>query len=156
MKNTGIAVVSALGVVALAGSLALAETKTPTPPGTMMGPGYGPGMMMGGPQGTGTGYGPGMMGHMMGQGMGPGATGMGSGYGTMPCTGATGERDLSTEDVKNILEGRLAWAGQKRLKVGTVKKTGEDTFAADIVTVDKSLVERLEVNRKTGFTRRIE
>ncbi len=68
-----------------------------------------------------------------------------------PCAA---EKDLSMEDVKNIVKGRLAWDGNKRLKLGEVKKKDADTYIADIVTVDDSLVERLEVDRKTGDMRR--
>lgn len=92
--------------------------------------------------------GSGMMGHMMGGGMGHM-----SGCGADSCAD---EKDLSAADVKKIIEGRLAWSGNKRLKVGEVKKKDDDTYTADIVTVDNSLVERLEVDRKTGATQRTE
>lgn len=104
----------------------------------------------------GTGKEPGMMGRRHGHGMmmghGSGPHGL-LGYGKAPCAG---EKNFSADDVKNILEGRLAWYGNKRLKVGEVKKKDDDTYIADIVTADDSLVERLEVDRKTGATRRAE
>ncbi len=169
IRTLGIATLA--GAAVLAGTLAVAgaETAKPTPqtgPG-MMGQGYGPGMMMGpgmmgqgANQGTygpgmmmGRGMGPGMMGPgMMGQGMGPGMMG----YGNMPChIGAAGELDLSADDVRTLLRANLIRQGNQRLEVGKVTKKDDSTFLAEIVTKDKSLVERLEVDRTTGFTKRV-
>ncbi len=113
-------------------------------PGMMgqgMGPGYG---MMG--QGMGPGYG------MMGQGMGPGygmmGQGMGPGYGMM----APLRQDLSAADVRHMMEHRLAWYGNPHIKVGKVEEADEDTVVAEIVTQDGSLVQKLEVDRHTGWT----
>lgn len=94
----------------------------------------GPGMM-------GQGMGPGMMGQgpcpgMMGQGMGPGMM--------------RGNRPLSPENVRDILEGHLAWMGHDRLKVGEITESGDGAYVAEIVTVDDSLVERVEVDRASG------
>ncbi|MCW9035867.1 MAG: hypothetical protein OQK35_00750 [Alphaproteobacteria bacterium] len=63
--------------------------------------------------------------------------------------------DLSVEDVKNILEGRLAWQGNKNLKVGEVKAKDDDVVLAQIVTKDGSLVQQLEIDRDTGRPRSI-
>ncbi len=120
----------------------------------------GPGMMMG----------PGMMGHgMMGQGMMPmmqqmhrgmmdhgmwsGVYGHGSAYGksaTQP------DKDLSADDVRARIERSLKWHGNERLKVGEVKELDDDTIVAEIVTLDDSLVDRLEVDRHTGSMHRTE
>ena len=106
------------------------------------GPGYsmGPGMM----QGYGQGYGPGP-----GYGMGPG---MMQGYGTP----GGFSKDLSTDDVRTMLERQLAMTGNKRLKVGDVKEKDNNTIVADIVTADGSLVDRVAVNRHNGWTQREE
>ncbi len=81
----------------------------------------------------GTGYG-------MGQGMGPGMM--------QPL-----RQDLTAADVQHMMEHRLAWQGNPNLKVGTVEEKDDDTIVAEIVTQDGSLVQRLEVDRHTGWTR---
>jgi len=58
--------------------------------------------------------------------------------------------DLDVDDVRNIIEGRLAMHGNDRLKVGEVTVVDDDTITAEIVTVDNSLVTKLEFDRKTG------
>jgi hypothetical protein len=147
----------------------------------MMGPGMGGQGMMGPGMGSQGMMGPGMGGQgMMGPGMGgqgmmgPGMGGqgmmsmmgqmhrgmirqmhrgmMGPGFGTR----VTPPRDLSVDDVRHFLEHRLAHQGYKRLKVGTIKEKDKDTVAADIVTADGSLVQRLEVNRHTGIMKEVE
>ena len=57
--------------------------------------------------------------------------------------------NLSVEDVRSYLDWRIARLNNKRLKVGDVK-ADDGTIAADIVTVDNSLVQRLKVDRRTG------
>ncbi len=57
---------------------------------------------------------------------------------------------LTIEDVRHHFEHRVARRGNKRLKVGEVKKVDEDTITADIVTVDDSLVRRLRVDLHSG------
>lgn len=114
--------------------------------GMMMAPGMmmGPGMMMV----PGYGMAPGMM--VPGYGMAPGM--MGPTYGMAPCAGITprADKDLDAGDVRASLERSLDWQGNKRLKVGEVTETDDDTVVAEIVTVDGSLVQRLEVDRHTG------
>jgi hypothetical protein len=110
----------------------------------MMGQGMGPGMM--GPGMMGQGMGPGMMGPgMMGQGMGPGMMGQGM------MGGGPAAASLTVEDVKSNLERWLAWQGNPRLKVGNVAEKDKATITAEIVTVDNSLVQKLEVDRRTGM-----
>lgn len=58
---------------------------------------------------------------------------------------------LGTDDVRTMLEQRLAWHGNPRLKLGDVKESDGNTILAEIVTKDGSLVQRLEVDRKTGW-----
>jgi hypothetical protein len=129
---------------ALAAILAYVTFATARPygPWGMMGGGYGPGMM-------GRGYGPGMMGGpwMMGLGM----TG---GYGMMPWgAGRGGDLKLTTDDVKARFERWLAWHANPRLKIGAIKEKDADTIEVDIVTQDNSLVQRFNVDRRTGFFR---
>jgi hypothetical protein len=105
----------------------------------MMGPNYGHGQQMG----------HGMMGQDEGQGMGP-MMGQGMGHGMMQPL----RQDLSAEDVKHMMEHRLAWHGNPNVKVGSVEEKDNDTIVAEIVTQDGSLVEKLEVDRHTGWMRR--
>ncbi len=57
---------------------------------------------------------------------------------------------LTIEDVRHHFQHRLARRGNKRLKLGAVKKINDDTITADIVTVDESLVRRFSVDRHSG------
>ncbi len=152
-----------LGAVVLAGAPAIAgpghddtaganpvkiARATDQPSGHMTGSGtMGRGMMGQGMHGQG----------MHGQGMqGQGMHGMMMGYrGHMGMGSGLAEKDLTADAVKKIIEGRLAWNGRDRLKVGTVTKKDDDTYVVEIVTLEDSLVERLEVDRKTGFSHRI-
>lgn len=95
------------------------------------------------------------MGYGFGQGMmGPGMMGPGMmGRGMDPRTGPPARQALSTDDVKRIMEQRLAWGGNPNIRLGTVEEKGDDTIVAEIVTLDGSLVQRLEVHRLTGWTR---
>lgn len=120
-------------------------------------PGYGPGYGM-----MGYGMRPGMMGHhpMMGAGMmGPGygyGPGMGMGQGFGPCGQAAAngaEEDIGADDVTARLERWLAIQGNDRLQLGKVVEVDDDTITAEIVTVDGSLVQKLTVDRHTGWTR---
>ncbi len=95
--------------------------------------------------------GPGMMGQgmapgMMGQGMGPGMMGQGMGPGM-----AALPNDLSADDVRHMLEHRLAWQSNPNLKLGKVEEADADTVVAEIVTSDGSLVQRFKVDRHTGW-----
>ncbi len=132
----------------------------------MMGQGMGPGMMGQGmgPGMMGQGMGSGMMGYgmrpgMMGQGMGPGMMGYGMrpgmmGQGMRPGMMQPLRQDLSAKDVKHIMEHRLAWNGNPNVKVGKVEEKDDDTIVAEIVTQDDSLVQKLEVDRHTGWMQR--
>jgi hypothetical protein len=128
----------------------------------MMGQGMGPGTMGQMPGMMGQGMGPGTMGQMPGmmrQGMGPGTMGqtpgmMGQGMGGW--SGLAGRQvvpmiQLSTSDVRGFFEHQLAALGNERLKVGKVEALDDDTIAAEVVTLDDSLVESFEVDRHTGL-----
>jgi len=62
-------------------------------------------------------------------------------------------KNLSAEDIRKILNGHLAFMGNKRLKVGDITKQEDGAFLAEIDTVDDSLVRRLRVDPKTGGMR---
>ncbi len=114
-----------------------------------------------GGQGT---WGGGMMGHMgggmmggagmMGGGMMGGAGMMGSGSGghgdcSFAQKAALGQ-DVTIESVTKFLEQRLTHMGNDRLKIGEVKATDDKTIVAEIVTLDGSLVQKLQFDRDTG------
>ncbi len=154
-----------LAAAALTSAPAMAHERGGHGPG-IMGPGMGHGYGMMG-HGRGMGHGYGMMGHGHGMSRGHGmGHGMGHGHGMMGRGGKSGcgpgamgassvDKELTVEDVTKILEGRLAWRGNDRLKVGKVEEKDEKTIIAEIVTVDDSLVKRVEFDRKTGRHRRI-
>ncbi|WP_146193124.1 hypothetical protein [Maritimibacter sp. 55A14] len=115
----------------------------------MMGQGMGPGMMN--PGYMGQGMGPGMM-------MNPGYMGQGMGPGMMmnPRFSDQGRmqplrNDLGADDVRHMMEHRLAWQGNPNIKLGNVEEIDEDSIVAEIVTQDGSLVQRIEVDRHTGW-----
>ncbi len=139
------------GAALVAGAI-LAAALTSAPAMADERGGHGPGMMS-----PGMGHGYGMMGHGHGKGHGHGMMGRGgkSGCGPGMMGGSPVDKELSVENVTKILEGRLAWRGNDRLKVGKVEEKDEKTIIAEIVTVDDSLVKRLEFDRKTGRHRRI-
>jgi len=106
-------------------------------------------------------HGYGMMGQghgMMGQGHDMMSRGFRHGFkGDCDQEGKTAARnlDLSVADVKTLLEGRLIRRGNDRLKVGKVEQKDDNTIVAEIVTVDNSLVDRYEIDRKTGRRTRV-
>jgi hypothetical protein len=61
---------------------------------------------------------------------------------------------LSADDVRRYLTRRLEAQGFERLQVGSVEEVDDETISAEIVTVDDSLVTRLEVDRYTGLISR--
>ena len=152
-----LAAVATLGITALGTSLVLADPGDEVGPGGRPGWGYG---MMGG-----RGPGAGMMGYGMmggygpGAGMGPATMGYGPGNAGVPCPGyaaATANADpLSLDDARKVVQQRLTWMGNARLKVGNVEAKGDTAFTAEIVTLDNSLVDKVEIDRKTGFMRSV-
>jgi len=97
-------------------------------------------------------FGPGGCGHGYGQGgamMGGYPMMRGKGccnYGQMQ----TLDKPLTTDDVRANLEQKLKWRGNDRLKVGTVADKDDKTIIAEIVTVDDSLVRKVEIDKATG------
>lgn len=96
----------------------------------------------GGPCGGGPGFEDGIGGPMMGRGGRHGWGGWGGGQAI--------DKQLGVDEVRAIVGGRLAMSGNKRLKVGQVTEKDAETITAEIVTVDNSLVRRVDVSRKTG------
>jgi hypothetical protein len=133
--------------------------------GSYLGPGYGynmgPGMM-----GRGYGMGPGMMGG--GYGMGPGYGGygynmgpgmMGRGYGMGPGYGrqygpqyqqpsAPLDKAAAEQEVENYLKSTR----NPNLKIGAVEEKG-DHYEVGIETKDGALVDKILVDKDTGFMR---
>ncbi len=144
MKRSTIATAAA---VAILGAVAV-TTFTADAHGPRWG---GQGAAYGGPC-QGGGYGPAMMGFgrhggygMMGYGPGMMGYGPGMGWG-----GQTLARELTVDDVKTFFEQRMAWQGNANVKLGEVSEKDADTIVAEIVTKDGSLVQRVEIDRKTG------
>jgi hypothetical protein len=110
--------------------------------------------MMGGGPGAGM-MNPAMMGAMMSGGMGPAM--MGAAGAGMPCPGlaaaTVNAEPLTLDSAQKVVQQRLTWMGNDRLKVGKVEAKGDTAFTAEIVTLDNSLVEKLEIDAKTGFIR---
>jgi Spy/CpxP family protein refolding chaperone len=116
--------------------------------GQYMGPrrgyGMGPGMMGRGmgPEG-GYGRGSGMMGR--GQMQGSQQMGSGSQY-------SQGKGALSKEDAGSIVKDYLASTRNPNLKLGKIKDAG-NAFEAEIVTKDNSLVDKVLVDKTSGWMR---
>jgi hypothetical protein len=148
-----------------------AEGKAQMGPGYGYGYGMGPGMMGGGYGGYGGyGMGPGMMGPGYGYGMGPGMMGRGyggyGGYGMGPGMMGPGygygygygpqyqqpQQPLDEKDAKAKLENYLASTRNPNLKLGKIEDKG-NAFEADIVTKDGSIVDKILVDKNTGWMR---
>jgi len=135
MKRTTLAVV--LTIAAFTTYFLVSEVNA-----QMMGPGMGPGYggwycpwcgrWMGGP---GPGMGPGMM--------GPGM--MGPGYFCKP---------LEEKDVKVLLENYIRSTRNPNLKLGKISDQ-QSYFEAEIVTKDNSLVDKIQVDKNTGWFRSV-
>ena len=103
----------------------------------------------------GYGMGPGMMGYgmgpgMMGYGMGPGM--MGPGYGNNQLYRQP-QRSINEKDAKGIVENFLNSTRNPNLKLGKIKDEGS-AFEVDIVTKSNgSLVDKILVNKNTGWLR---
>lgn len=83
-----------------------------------------------------------------GWGHGPG--GFAGGPGGFGCSER--ETPLTTNQVRDIIEGRIAWRGED-LKVGKVAEANPGTIVAEVVKPDGSLVRKVEVDAKTGHFR---
>jgi hypothetical protein len=118
-------------VLAFGLTLHVTEGRTQMGPGMMGGGMMGPGMMGGG---------------MMGRGMGPG-------YG--PQNGPQYEqpqKPMEEKDARGVLENYLNNMGNPNLKLGKIKDVG-NAFEAEIVTKDDSLVDKILVDKNTGWMR---
>jgi hypothetical protein len=113
------------------------------------GPGMGPGMT-----GRGYGMGPGMMGR--GYGMGPGMRGGGWGYygprQDYPPPSQMPRQPLTREDASQQVQEYLSATGNPNIMLGEVQERETD-FEATIVTKDGSLVDRILVDKNSGWMR---
>jgi hypothetical protein len=135
-RNTLLLTTAAIAIGAVVASASLAQGPGP---GMMQGQGPGPDMMQG--QGMMQGHGQ-FKGMMQGHGYGPGSG---------DCQyGQTLETPLTIDDVRANLQKHLEWRGNDRLKVGTVVETDANTITAEIVTVDDSLVRKIQIDKTTG------
>lgn len=133
-RSTLLTTVAALGIVVLAAGAVMA---------------HGQGRHFG----YGNGFGPGMHAPMYGQMQGPGMMqGYGKGFGPGACQQGAQVLDtpLTVDDVRAHIEQRLQWRGNDRLKVGEVKELDDKTIVAEIVTVDDSLVKKIQIDKATG------
>ena len=63
---------------------------------------------------------------------------------------------LDEADIRRMMEAWLAREHNPRLKLGEITPKGDDHFQADIVTKDNSLVQRFDVDRRTGAMQAVE
>ncbi len=122
-------------------------------PGMMggYGPGYGMGPGMMGGYGYGYGMGPGMMGgYGPGYGMSPGMMGgYGPGYGTQhPLHG----KSIDQKEAKAMMEDYLKSSRNPNLKLGKIKDVGK-AFEAEIRTTKNDLVDKILIDKSTGYMR---
>jgi hypothetical protein len=120
--------------------------------GRYLGPGsdydMGPGMM-----GRGYGMGPRMMGR--GYGMGPGMMGppyYGPGY--QEPQYREPQKPMEEEEARKLLEDYLASTRNPNLQLGKIEDKGH-SFEAEIQTKDGSLVDRILVDKRTGWMRSV-
>jgi hypothetical protein len=112
----------------------------------MRGPGRGPGSPYG------YGRGPGMMGRGY-YGMGPGMMGPGyQGYGPQY---PQESKPLMERDVRQMVENYIQYTRNPNLKVGKIAEKDNYYFEAEILTKDNSLVDKILVDKQTGWVRSI-
>jgi hypothetical protein len=97
----------------------------------------------------GYGMGPGMMGY--GYGMGPGMMGPGYGYNQQYRQPQT---PMKEQDAKGIVENYLNSTRNPNLRLGKIKDEGS-AFEVDIVTKSNALVDKVLVNKDTGWLRSV-
>jgi len=95
--------------------------------------------------------GPGMMGPGYGQGMGPGMMGPGYGYGPQY---QQPQKPMEEKDAQALLDDYLKSTRNPNLKLGTIKDTGS-AFEAEITTKEGSLVDKIAIDKATGWMRSI-
>ena len=149
MKKTLLLATMAILVLGLGFGVAYAHMGS-----GMMGPGYGYGPSpqqnynyspyWGNYSGPGYGMGPGMMGPGYGYGYGP-QYGYGQQYGQP-------SKPLSEDQAKQEVENYLSSTRNPNLKMGTIEDKGND-YEVNIETKDGSLVNKILVNKDTGWMR---
>jgi zinc resistance-associated protein len=114
--------------------------------GRFMGPGRGYGMM-----GRDYGMGSGMMGRG-GNDAGRGREWMGGSPGERESSRGPGrmQTPLKEDDARSVVERYLTSTGNPNLKLGKITER-EDVFEAQIVTKDNSLVDKLLIDKSTGW-----
>jgi hypothetical protein len=136
-----------LGVAGLHAQAAVPGVPSPGGSGQ---PGYGPQAQQGWScpgWGGGWGMGPGMM---YRGGMGPGMMyGYGYGYGPQYQQRQT---PLEKKDAETMVQNYLTATRNPNLKLGKITEEGS-TFAAEIVTKNGSLVDKLLIDKNTGWMR---
>ena len=110
-------------------------------------------------QGGGYGMRAGMMGGMMGQGhgMGPGMMGPQGGPQYGPQSGPQYQqpsRTMEEKDVKFMLENYLKSTRNPNLKLGKIQEK-QSVFETEIITKDGSLVDKIAVDKATGWMRSV-
>jgi len=102
--------------------------------------------------GRGWGMGRGMMGGY-GYGMGPGMMrdyyGTGRGYGWQY---PPGNRTMDAKEAEAMMQGYLKSSRNPNLKLGRIKDVGE-SFEAEILTKKNELVDRVHIDKATGYLR---
>ena len=63
---------------------------------------------------------------------------------------------LDEADVRRMMEAWLKQERNPRLKLGSITAKGENIYQADIVTQDNSLVQRFDIDRRTGAIEAVE
>jgi len=99
------------------------------------------------------------MGHGYGYSRGPGRMGRGMmggyGYGKGPGYGAqyrAGGKSIDLKEAKAMMSDYLKSSRNPNLKLGKIKDTG-NAFEADIRTKNNALVDRIIIDKSTGYTR---
>ncbi len=95
--------------------------------------------------------------------MGPGMMGQGTGpmgqYGSHPCWEASGvtsspqTKALTKEEATTLFQGYIIRLRNPNLKLGTITET-DTAFEAEVLTKDNSLVEKVLLDKRTGWFRR--
>ncbi|MBY0511153.1 MAG: hypothetical protein K2P94_13505 [Rhodospirillaceae bacterium] len=66
------------------------------------------------------------------------------------------DKHLTSEQVRDIVAGRIAMSGNSNLKVGKVTAKADGIVAVDVVTKTGALVETHEISTKTGLSAKME
>lgn len=66
------------------------------------------------------------------------------------------DKHLTSEQVRDIVAGRIVMSGNPNLKVGKVTAKADGIVAVDVVTKSGALVETREISTKTGLSPKVE